>query len=402
MLAQYAVADRGDTLNLTGGSTFLYDTNVFRLSNIVPASVVGSDTKSDLIITTTGTLTWDKFYSMQRFEVNGSLVDNRYHNFDYLNFLAKNGTATWHWYLTPSFYGRLMGNHREALNNFADLTGFANSLNRNLRIENNFRFEGVYELDGAWRLIGGAAYDVRTNSRTLVQDFDNRVFSVDGGLRYAFPSGSSLTYKFRYGHGEFFKRPEPIQSQLFDTVFNEMEHELRLIWPVTGKTSIDARVGHLARRHAHFPERDFEGFVGNFNLNWAVTGKTRVVAGWARDLLNFQLAPNTFVGSPFFQPFSSSYVAANRVFFAPVWQVTEKVALRLRYDFILRDHLGAIQFVPGGDRTDKSHSGMIAVDWQPLRALFISGVLQRDHRSSDHTGFNFDSSAASVSARLNF
>jgi hypothetical protein len=177
---------------------------------------------------------------------------------------------------------------------------------------------------------------------------------------------------------------------------------LRLIWPVTGKTSIDARVGHLARHHAHFPERDFEGFVGNFNLNWAATGKTRVVAGWARDLLNFQLAPNTFVGSPFFQPFSSSYVAANRVFFAPVWQMTEKVALRLRYDFILRDHLGAIQFVPGGDRTDTSHSGMIAVDWQPLRALFISGALQRDHRSSDHRGFDFDSSAASVSARLNF
>ena len=77
LIAQYAVADRGDTLNVTGGSTFLYDTNVFRLSNIVPASIVGSDTKSDLIISTTGTLSWDKFYCMQRFEGNGSLGDSR-------------------------------------------------------------------------------------------------------------------------------------------------------------------------------------------------------------------------------------------------------------------------------------------------------------------------------------
>ena len=75
--------------------------------------------------------------------------------------------------LTPYFYGKLTGNHREALQNFADITGFANSTTKNLRTDNNARFDAVLELDGAWRLIGGVAYDVRTNSRLLVQDFDN-------------------------------------------------------------------------------------------------------------------------------------------------------------------------------------------------------------------------------------
>jgi exopolysaccharide biosynthesis operon protein EpsL len=387
MIAQYAVADAGDTFNLTVGSTFMYDTNVFRLSPIAdPLLFTGKDTRADQIITSTATLSMNKLYSMQRFEINGSLVDNRYNNFDYLNFIGKNGTGTWHWFLTPYFYGRLTGNHREALQNFADITGFQNSTTKNLRIENSARFDATLELDGAWRIIGAVAYDVRTNSRLLVQDFDNTLLSVEGGLRYAFLSGSSLTYKVRSGRGEFYKRPEPIQSQLFDTRFDEMEHELRLIWPVTGKTSIDARVGHLARTHPHFPQRDFDGFVGNFNLNWSVTGKTRITAGWARDLLNLQTQPGAFQGSPFFQPFSSSYVLADRFFLAPVWQITEKTALRLRYDFFARDHLGAIEFVPGGDRTD----------------IFISGALHRDHRSSDHRGFNFDSSAASISARLNF
>jgi hypothetical protein len=127
-----------------------------------------------------------------------------------------------------------------------------------------------------------------------------------------------------------------------------------------------------------------------------------VAAGWARDLLNFQLQPGSFRGSPYFQTFSASYVAAHRIFFAPVWQITEKTWLRLRYDYTLRDHLGAIESLPGGDRTDMTHSGLIALDWQPVRALFISGTLQRDHRASDHRGFNFDSAAASISARLNF
>jgi exopolysaccharide biosynthesis operon protein EpsL len=403
LFAQYAVADAGDTFNVTAGTTYLYDTNVFRTSDLIPPVLFsGKDTRADQIITTTATLSMNKLYSLQRFEVNGSLVDNRYHNFDFLNFLGKNGTATWHWSITPYFYGRLTGNHREALNNFADITGLGNSTNRNLRTDNNARWDAVLELDGAWRLIGGVAYDVRTNSRLLVQDFDNRVFSVEGGVRYAFPSGSSLTYKVRQGYGEFFKREQPNATALFDTHFDEMEHELRLIWPVTGKASIDGRVGHFARHHSHFPQRDFDGFVGNLNLNWAVTGKTRVLLGWARDLANFQLAPGSFQGSPYFQPFSTSYVSVHRVFIAPVWQITEKVALRVRYDYMLRDHLGAVEAVAGGDRTDTQHSALVALDWQPLRALFISGALQRDHRSSDHRGFNFDSSAASISARLNF
>jgi exopolysaccharide biosynthesis operon protein EpsL len=340
---------------------------------------------------------------MQRFQFDGSLVDNRYHNFDYLNFLGKNGTAIWHWYLTPRIYGRVTGSHREALQNFAGITGLQNSTTKNLRLEDSLRFEGVFELDGAWRLIGGVLYDRRKNTQLLVQDFDNQVFSVEGGLRYDFPSGSSLTYKVRRGEGEFFKREQPLQNQLFDTRFNEMEHELRLLWLVTGKTSVDGRVGYFARKHDHFPQRDFEGFVGNMNLNWAVTGKTRITTGWARDLANFQLAPGSFnfPNSPF-ERFSASYVSVNRVFVAPIWQISEKIALRLRYEFQVRDHLGAVESLPGGNRTDTAHSALAALDWQPLRALFISGALQRDHRSSDHRGFNFDSSAASISARLNF
>ncbi len=112
--------------------------------------------------------------------------------------------------------------------------------------------------------------------------------------------------------------------------------------PLLERRRSTRRVGHFARHHAHFPQRDFDGFVGNFNLNWAVTGQTRITAGWARDLFNFQVAPGQFQNSPFFEPFSASYASANRVFFAPVWQITEKVALRLRYDYSLRDYLGAV------------------------------------------------------------
>lgn len=197
-------------------------------------------------------------------------------------------------------------------------------------------------------------------------------------------------------------RPEPIVSSLFDTRFNELEHEARLVWPVTGKTSIEARIGHLERKYVHFPQRDYAGFVGNVNLNWAVTSKTRITASWSRDLANYQTAPFAFLTQASLARFSSSFIATNRFSVMPTWKITDKTTLRLRYDYTMINFGGPVQQLPQGDRSDSMHSGMIALDWQPLNMLAISGMLQRDHRASSHRGFDFDSAAASVSARLNF
>jgi exopolysaccharide biosynthesis operon protein EpsL len=399
--AKYANADAGDTLNVTVGSTFSYDSNVFRIApNIDPVLLTGLPIRSDQIISSTATVSLNKTFSQQRFEFNGSIVDNRYHNFSFLNFVGKNYNAAWNWHVTPYFYGKISSAHSEALNNFANLTGFSNSSTRNLRTNDNLHFDAVFEINGAWRLIGGFTQDTAKNSRTNIQDFDNRVRSVNGGIRYIFSSGSTLTYKVRSGAGDFINRPAPIASLLFDTRFSEMEHEMRLIWPITGKSSIEARVGHLARRHAHFHQRDFSGFVGNFNFNWDVTSKTRIAASWSHDLANWQTPLNFLL--VLYEPFSSSYAVSDRFSFTPSWQISPKLLLRLRYDYTIRDFHGAVASLSNGPRRDEIHSGLISLDWRPLNMVTVSGTLQRDHRASNHSGFGYDSSSASVTARLNF
>ncbi len=56
-----AVIQLGDTFNVTAGTTFLYDSNVFRLVTYVdPFLFTGKNTKSDHIITTTATLNVNK------------------------------------------------------------------------------------------------------------------------------------------------------------------------------------------------------------------------------------------------------------------------------------------------------------------------------------------------------
>ena len=401
VIAQYAAADAGDTFNASVGTHVTYDSNVFRTSSIIDPLRFGSPTRSDLIIISSATINMRKLFGMQRFDASGTFIDNRYDNHDFLNFFAKNYNAGWGWYLTPYFHGNLTTTHTEALNNFANLTGFASSNTRNVRTADNHRLDGIFEVTRAWHIMGGVSQQVGKNTRLASADFNNRVLSFEGGVRYVTPAGSTLTYTARHGLGEFMNRPEPIASALFDTRFNDMEHELRLVWPVTGKSSIDTRVAYYKRRHAHFSERDFSGFVGNFNLNWAVTSKTRVTAGWARDLSNFQTSPSFLFSDPNFGRFSSSFAVTDRFSITPVWQISSKTSLRLRYEYLTRDFHGAVIPVTA-NRSDSQHSGMIALDWQPLNMLLVTATLQRDHRSSNLQGFDYNASSGSILARLNF
>jgi exopolysaccharide biosynthesis operon protein EpsL len=366
--------------------------------------MTGQSTLSDRIIVSSATLRFDKSYGLQRIEGNVGVVDNRYNNFNFLDFTALNYGGAWHWKVTPKLYGNLTGNHNEALNNFANMTGFTNSATKNLRISDTLRLDGIYEVHGAWQLIGGISHDKFTNTRQFLPDFNTQIQSAEGGIRFLLPSGSSLTYKFRGGSGKFVSRAQPIDSSLFDTGFTEMEHDIRLNWPVSGKTSIDARAGHLQRKHDNFSQRDFSGFVGNFNLNYAITGKTQFTASWARTLGNFQTGADSSGVNPAFQQFASSYMATDRFSLGPVWQIDDKVALRMRYDYSMMDFLGGVTTIATSldQRNDKMHSGMVALDWQLHKAFSLSAMLNHDHRNSNLSGYGFHRSAASVTARITF
>jgi hypothetical protein len=183
-----------------------------------------------------------------------------------------------------------------------------------------------------------------------------------------------------------------------------MEHDVQLIWPVSGKTSIDARAGHLQRKHDNFSERDFSGFVGNFNLNYAMTGKTRLTASWARTLGSFQTGATNSGLSTVFDQYASSYLKTDRFSLGPTWQIDDKVALRMRYDYSMIDFLGGVtnSATSLDPRSDKMHSGMVALDWQLHKAFSLSAMLNHDKRNSNLSGYSFHRSAASITARITF
>ncbi len=381
-IAQHTRADADDTFNVTAGVSVQHDDNLFRKSsNLAKAD--------DITVATLG-LKIDKRYSLQRFELEASLVDNRYRTFDYNDFTALNYAAAWHWSLTPYLHGNLSSERIEALNSFSDNP---ESGTRNLRVDQNQRFDGVLEVSGSWRVLGGITQTKRSNSELSNPEGDIRLNSAEGGLRYDFRSGSSLSYIWRSGRGDYFNRVQPIEAARLDNHFDQRENEVRLVWPITAKTTVDARAAYLARTHAHFSERDFAGIVGNLNVNWAITDKTSLTAGYSHELSSYQTTAAT--------SYTSSYVSTDRLTFSPLWKISEKTALRARLNYAHQRYLGATDNTLS-NRVDTLRTSMIGLEWKPLSTLSLGASLQNEKRTSNQPGLDYKDTIAGVTAQLSF
>lgn len=380
-------ADALDTWNVSFDHSMTYDRNLFHLSDSANTqALLGTSQRSDVITADTLGLKINKPYSLQRFELDLNLARYNYRKFEYLNFTAVNYAAAWRWSLTPSLSGNLTSNRTQAMNNFVDSLNYRNS---NIRTDEQQRFDADLDLSAGWHLLAGVVRNVRKNSAEFLQERDNTLTSAELGGRYDFPSGTSVGLVTRSGRGTYDNQGQPSPATLQDNGFVQTENTLVFNWPVTGKTDINARIGHLARRNDHYGARDFSGTVGSLNMNWAISGKSRLSAGVTRNLSSYETV-------------SSSYSSIDRFYFSPVWQISTRTALRFRYDYIRQDYLGAIAPGPGTGRSDKEQIALLAVDWQPMTSLSLSASLTDDRRTSNQTGRDFKDTIAQVSVQLLF
>lgn len=373
-------ADELDTLQLKAGVGVQRDSNVFRLSDSVDAQVVvGRPDRSDTITVTTVGVKLDKPYSLQRFELDINADHSSYKNFTSLDFTSLNYAAAWRWSVTPALHGNLTTDRREYVDNTADVQN-AGQVNR--RTNRSTAFDAEYEIDGPWRLVGGVFERKSSNSQRFTFEGDSKVQGIEGGVRYVYASGTSLAYRFKQGSGEY---PDRSTSSLFASNFKDREHEFKLDWPITGKTTIQSQLSYFNRAHEGLSARDFSGVVGQIVANWQATGKTKVVAGVARELGSYQTT-------------SASYYQGYRLFVAPTWKPTIKTSVQLRYDHGVRDYRGAL---PGGfaptNRRDTTNFGSLAFEWQPVRTITLTAAVLRDVRKSNEPGFDYKSNGVNFS-----
>lgn len=384
LLLRHAKADELDTLQFKAGETLRYDSNVFRLSDSVNAqSVIGNASRSDTIAITTVGVKVDKPYGLQRFEFDINADHYNYKNFSNLDFTAVNYAAAWRWSLTPALHGNFTTDRQEFVDNTADVQNLG-QLNR--RTDRYTLFDAEYEIDGAWRAVGGLFERNSNNSQPFTFEGDSRVRGAEAGVRYVFPSDTSLAYRFKNGRGEY---PDRVISSFFASRFKDREHEFRLDWPITAKTTIQSKLSHFDRAHEGLSARDFSGVIGQLNATWIATGKTRVTAGITREL-----------GS--YQTLNTSYYQGYRLFIAPTWKPTEKTAIQLRYERGVRNYKGPLPGFFASNRRDTTNLGVLAFEWQPLRAIKVTASLIRDQRNSNEPGLDYKSNGVGLAVLASF
>lgn len=382
-----ASADAYDSLNIVTSLNYQHDSNLFRLpSGADVQSLLGSSEKSDDIISTSVTAKFSPRYSLQRFEFEAGLIDNRFLRYDRLDYTAKPYRAAWLWSLSPQFHGNLSHNRTQTLNSFADTGG---STNQNTRVDIETKWSGTYELSSDWDVFGGLSRVSTANSRETLGESDSRVVGIDAGLRYRFSSGSSVSLRQRQGDGAYTNRPIPVPGFLIDNGFTDAERELQMRWILGGNSTVDGRLARKERQHDNFAARDYAATVANANFNWNITGKLFLTTGLARDIWAYQTS-------------GASYVVSDRVTIGPYWQISEQIGIRFRHEQTRRDYRGEIVAAPDSGRHDKTNSTRLAVEWTPLRSFVLVGSLQQDTRTSNKANLDYKSMITGLIAQLSF
>ena len=380
-----AWAQQDKPLMINAGYTVQTDSNLFRLpSGADTRAILGKDSGAEQVGVSTVGLSFVTNQSLQRFELDASLVDYRYQNFDYLSFTATNYDAAWRWSLTPRLTGNLTSTRKETLNSFADYQGFTH---RNQRTDTNNRLDARYELSGPWRLLAGVTQAERLNEQALVAGGDYRSTGADLGLAHVYSSGSSITMVGSLDNGNYLNRTLP-NTGAYDDSFKQLDARLQLHWAFSGNTTLDGSLSQINRSHPTYGQRDYSGLTANAALNWDVTGKTRLTARYARELGEYATSV-------------SNYSQTDRLQLGTVWTLGAKTQLGFNVNYAQIDYLGSPGTV-SSQRRDTTNDTSLSFGWEPVQRLSVSAALQGANRGSTQTGLDYDSTSLSLSAQYSF
>lgn len=372
LLTGMALADEFDTLQFNAAIAKVYDSNLFRRAN--------NETSEQITRSTLG-VKLDKTYSLQRLKLDFSLVDNKYQENDYLDFLAKNYDAALLWSLTPSLTGTLSSTRTQSMNNFGDFRVTA----QNVRTLTDNEFKMKYSPHNVWAIIFGISQNKLENSATFnaISDFEAK--GLDYGVSYSFASSAYLQFLVHNRKGEFQKR-EISQITAFDNGYSENEYEVDLFFQETGKDKFSGKLAYLDREYDNFKIRNYDAYIGNINYDYIWTGKLK-----STFFLSRVIAP--------FETTNSTYSITDAFRTQLLYDVSSKVRVGLNLRYAERDFDGSGQFGTSG-RLDKEHSYGAFATWNPTKYVGVSLNSNKSYRDSSLSNFDYDDTLTSVSIEL--
>ena len=381
--AQTITPDPGNLFTPFVGVQYLNDDNLFRLPNGVSPSISAGASRGDQAWISDFGLLFNKTYGQQKITISADISDNRYDTFSYLDFVAKNGSATWSWTLTPEITGHVIYSRSQFLNSFADF----NSFGRNINTNTTKRIDLDWAVAGALHTGIAATQFVQTNTLPVFEFENVRVNSIEPNINLISLASNSIGAYGRTATGQYVDQALDPVNQI-DTNFREHEFGLRSTYGFDGQLSFFGQLGYLKRENEHFHSRDLGGLVGTTKIDWQMTGKTTANILFSRSLSTYETL-------------TTSYVTTERISLGPTWSATAKTQFTAAAQVIRYQFAGPL--VPTSSlRADLTRELVLGGQWTPVREVTVTPSLTFSARHSNELNLQYQDRLFTILAKFSF
>lgn len=310
--------------------SFVWDSNLYRLSDRVPDSDVPKGKRSDRYSFTRVGVDFDSEYSRQAFHAGLSLGKTLYKTHSNLNNTSGDAQLRWDWRVGDRWSGVLGYSYGIKSVDFDNVHAGANSIEREkaMRQLGRANVSADYWWHPDWAT-GFGFSDVRSSYRDDARPWDEyNAQQASLNFTYRPSTGNRIVLGFVFEEGQY-----PNQDKVRGSLRDWERRDLRLSgqWRLTGVTQLSGYVGYTQRKYDLAPNRDFSGMTGSLALHWVPTGKAVVDLSWRRE-----------IGAD--QDPVSNYAVTQGWTVGPAWLISSKVRLGANYEYLDRSYDGD----PGG------------------------------------------------------
>jgi hypothetical protein len=311
--------------------------------------------------------------------------DNRFvHNTD-LDNVSGLGKVQLNWQATDLLSGQAGYFYTRSLAAFADTRYFASDSVATNQIFGTFR----YQLGPHWATYGTALETHTTNSAPpeRINDAETNVYTA--GIEYATSIKNTVSAEYDRTEGRY---PSDVELQGVLDNRNYVENDIRFLttYNFTAKTSLTANLGYLQRTYPNADVGSFSGDTWRVTLQWAATAKLQFAIAAYDEL-------QAFLDS------QSDYFVAKGGSLAPVWTISEKLALSGLISYAAQNYINSsLNVLTVGERRDKVTQEQLSLNYAATRALALKLSYEYDKRDSNQAVFSYDGSVVSLTARFTF
>jgi exopolysaccharide biosynthesis operon protein EpsL len=371
-----------DHLEIWATENLTHDSNVFRVSDRLPPTVIGSLKLSDTISTTHLGASVDAPFSQQRVQASFDAYTSRYRRLKDLNNDGHTARVQLVWGLIHRLNGTLGYTEGKGLASFANIQ----NTTPDIVSARQTWLTANWSINPSLRASGGFAAAQNKHSDIARRLNDIETTTIDAGLAYLTPDADSVALVARAEKGRL-PRAATIAGLTFNNNYNQYGSGVSVAWIANGLSRLDGRLEWVRRTYEEATQRNYGGPIGRLLYTWTPTGKLTVVAAALRDF-----------GAP--EEINSSFVLVKGSYIRPQWTVTEKITIQGNLEYNVTYYRG--DPVTGFSYTHHERLYGASITYRPLRKIMLSAGVNRDTRFSTLPLGDFDVLVAFIEGRAAF